>query len=147
MSGGFSDYMENMLIDAIFRGQTFTAPTGLYVALFTAPGTDAGAGTEVAGGNYGRVLIPKTLAGWAGTQSAGSTTASTGTSGATSNNGTVTFPTPSAAWGSITHFALYDALSGGNLIVPTTALQSPKTVNNGDPAPSFGIGALTFSLD
>jgi hypothetical protein len=147
MAGGFSDYVENMLIDAIFRGQTFTAPVALYAALFTAAGTDAGGGTEVSGGSYARVLIPKTLAGWAGTQSAGSTTASTGTGGATSNNGTITFPTPSAAWGAITHFAILDAASGGNLIVPTTALTQPKTVNNGDPAPSFGIGTLTFSLD
>lgn len=147
MSGGFSDYMENMLIDAIFRGQTFTAPIALYAALFTAPGTDAGGGTEVAGGSYARVAVPKTLAGWAGTQGAGTTVASTGTGGATSNNGVVTFPTPTAAWGSITHFAVYDAVSGGNLIVPTTALTTPKTVNNGDPAPSFAIGALTFSLD
>jgi hypothetical protein len=141
----FSDYLENKLTDLIFRAQSFTAPANIYVSLHTASPTDAGGGTEVTGGSYARVQIVTSLANWSGTQSAGSTVASSGTGGASSNNGAVTFPAPTANWGSITHFGIWDAASGGNLLVHA-ALTTPKTVNNGDAAPSFAAGALTNTL-
>lgn len=117
-----------------------------YVGLLTANPTDSTAGTEVTGGSYARVAIASTLAAWAGTQSAGSTAASSGTGGTTSNNGAVTFPAPTANWGVVTGFGIYDALTGGNLIA-FAALTVSKTVNNGDAAPSFAAGALTFQID
>ena len=140
-----SNYLENKLTDLIFRGQAFTAPATLYVSLHTADPTDAAGGAEVSGGSYARVPITASLANWAGTQSAGSTTASSGTGGASSNNGAVTFPAPTANWGSVTHFGIWDALSGGNLLV-YGALTVPKTVNNGDAAPSFAAAALAVTI-
>ncbi|MGL4477374.1 MAG: phage tail fiber protein [Aeromonas veronii] len=144
--GAKSDYLENKLIDFIFRGQAFTAPTTIHVGLLTAAPSDAGGGTEVTGGSYARVAVTSSLANWAGTQSAGSTTASSGTSGTTSNNGAITFPAPTANWGTVTHFGLYDAASSGNLLY-WAALTTPKTINNGDAAPSFAAGALTVQED
>lgn len=143
---GKSDYLENKFLDWLLRGQAFTAPTNVYVALFTAAPTDAGGGTEVSGGSYARVQVASALANWAGTQSAGSTTASSGTSGQTSNNGTITFPAPTASWGTVTHFGIFDASSGGNLLY-WAALTTSKTVNNGDSAPSFAAGTLTITED
>jgi hypothetical protein len=118
----------------------------LYAALLTAAPSDSGGGTEVTGGSYARVAVASALANWAGTQSAASTTASSGTGGQTSNNGSVTFPSPTANWGVVTHFALYDALTGGNLIYWGTLTVS-KTVNNGDAAPVFAAAALTITED
>ena len=151
-----SDFVENKLIDFLFRGQALgitgasaaagTGPTSLYVALLTAAPSDTGGGTEVSGGAYARVAVASSLANWAGTQSAGSTTASSGTSGTTSNNAAITFPAPTANWGVVTHAAIYDASSAGNLIL-WSALTVPKTVNNGDAAPSFAAAALTFQID
>lgn len=138
--------LENSLIDWLLRGQTYTPPATTYVALFTANPTDAGGGTEVSGGSYARVAVTSSLANWAGTQSAGSTTASTGTSGTTSNNGTITFPAPTANWGAITGVGLFTASTGGTLLA-FNALTTGKTVNNGDPAPYFAAGALTFQID
>jgi hypothetical protein len=140
-----SDYLENNFIDWLLRGQSFTAPTNVYVALFTAAPSDSGGGTEVSGGSYARVTVASALANWAGTQSAGSSTASSGTGGVTSNNGAITFPTPSANWGSCTHFGIFDASSGGNLLFHG-ALTAAKTVNNGDPAPSFSAAALALTF-
>lgn len=140
-----TDFAENKLIDAIFRGQASGLPATWHVGLFTAAPNDAGGGTEVSGGSYARAAVTASLANFAGTQSAGSTTASSGTGGVTSNNNAVTFPVPSANWGSITHFALFDASSGGNMWIHG-ALTVAKTVNNGDPAPSFAAAALTFTL-
>ena len=141
-----SNYLENKLIDAIFRGQAFTMPATIHVALFTGAPTDSAGGTEVTGGAYARVAVTSSLANWAGTQAAGSTVASSGTEGTTSNNNAVTFPAPTANWGTITHFALMDAASGGNMLVHGALLQS-KTVNNGDAAPQFAAGALSFQID
>ena len=151
-----SDFMENKLIDFLFRAQALgitgataasgTGPANLYVALYTSNPTDSTAGTEVSGGSYARVTVVSSLANWAGTQSAGSTTASSGSSGTTSNNNAITFPTPSANWGTITGVGILDASTGGNLLA-FSALTVNKTVNNGDPAPSFAAGALTFQID
>lgn len=140
-----SNYLENSLIDAVFRAQTFTSPATLYVALYTAAPSDAGGGTEVTGGSYARVAVTSSLANWAGTQGAGTTTASSGTGGVTSNNAAITFPSPTANWGVVTHAAIWDAASGGNLIAHG-ALSASKTINNGDAAPTFPIGSLTFTL-
>lgn len=143
---GFTNYAENKLIDWFLRAQSFTAPTTVYVALFTATPSDTGGGTEVSGGSYARVAVTSSLANWAGTQSAGSTSASSGTGGQTSNNASITFPAPTANWGSITSFAVFDASTSGNMLF-YGALGTAKTVNNGDPAPSFAAGDLTFTLD
>jgi hypothetical protein len=151
-----SDFLENKIIDWFFRAQAIgvtgasaaagTGPTTLYVGLYTANPTDTGGGTEVTGGAYARVAVTSSLANWAGTQSAGSTTASSGTGGTTSNNAAVTFPTPSANWGSVTGVGIFDASTAGNLLF-WGSLGTPKTVNNGDPAPSFAAAALTVQID
>jgi hypothetical protein len=137
-----SDYLENKLIDQLFRGQSAPTTTTLYVGLLTSAPSDSGGGTEVSGGSYTRASISSSLANWAGTQSAGSTAASSGTGGQTSNNTAITFATPSAGWGTVTHFGIYDAVSGGNLLF-WGALTIAKTINQADtvtfPAASLSI--------
>ena len=141
-----SDYLENKIIDWLLRGQTFTPPATVYVGLLTVAPSDSGGGTEVTGGSYTRVAVASSLANWAGSQSAGSTTASSGTVGTTSNNAAVTFPAPTANWGTVVAFGVYDASSAGNLLF-YASLTTSKTINNGDAAPSFAAGALTFQID
>ena len=137
-----SDYLENKIVDQLFRGQTAPTTSTLYVALLTAAPSDSGGGTEVSGGSYARVAVTSSLANWAGTQSTGSTTASSGTGGQTSNNVAITFPTPSAGWGTVTHFGIYDASTGGNLLF-YGALTISKTINQSDtvtfPAASLSV--------
>lgn len=144
-AGALSDYLENKLIDHVFRAQAYTAPTTIYVALFTSACSDSAAGTEVSGGSYARPGLAASLANWAGTQSAGSTTASSGTGGTTSNNAPITFATPSAGWGTVSYIGLMDAVSGGNLLV-CTALSTAKTINTGDTV-SFPAASLTNQID
>jgi len=147
-----SDYLENKLIDQIFRGQAYTFPGTLYVALFTSATTltDAGGGTEVSttGTNYARYAVAGSLANWASTQGAGTTVASTtGTSGTTSNNNAITFNAPgSTAWGTIQYFGIYDASTGGNLLF-YGQLTTNKTVNANDAAPAFAAAALSITID
>lgn len=140
----FSDYLENRLIDFLFRGQTLTAPSTVYVGLSTTACSDSSFGTEVSGGSYARASVTSSLANWAGTQSAGSTTASSGTGGQTSNNGTVTFATPTAGWGTVSHWFLADALTSGNLLF-CASLTTSKTINSGDTV-TISAGGLTATL-
>lgn len=139
-----TDYLENKLADHIFRTTTYSQPAALAVALYTAAPGETGGGTEVSGGSYARVSNNPANANWNGTH--GTTSgASSGTGGVISNAGSLTFPTPSANWGTVTHMGLLDATSGGNLLI-YGALTASKTVNNGDPAPSFAATALAFTF-
>ena len=140
-----TDYAENRIVDALMRGQSLGAPATWYVGLLTSACSDSSAGTEVSGGSYARVAVTAGLTQWAGTQSAGSTSASSGTGGQTSNNAAITFPAPTANWGSVTHFFMSDSSSGGNIWV-CQALTAAKTINSGDPAPTFSAGALTVTF-
>lgn len=135
--GALTNYIEDELIKHIFRTGTMTKPAGLHVALFTAAPGEAGGGTEVTGGSYARVANAPGDANWAATAAG---------NGTTSNAVAVTFPAPTANWGSVTHWGIFDAASGGNLLI-YAALTTPKTINNGDAAPSFAPGALTFQID
>ncbi len=131
-----SDYLEVEIRKHIFRTGSFTKPSALYVGLFTAAPSDAGGGTEVSGGSYARVQRDPLDANW---------TAASATNGVTDNAAAITFPAPTANWGVITHFGIFDAASAGNLLFHG-ALTTPKTVNNGDPAPAFAIGALVVTF-
>lgn len=140
-----SDYLESKLIDHILRATAYTAPVTTYVGLLTAAPSDTGGGTEVTGGSYARVGVTSGTAAWNNTQ--GNTTgASSGTDGTTENAAAITFPAPTANWGVVTSFGVYDAASGGNLLFYAN-LTTSKTINNGDAAPSFAAGALSFQVD
>lgn len=128
---GKTDYAEAKVLDHLNGKTSFTMPTA-YVALFTAAPSDSGGGTEVTGGSYARVATT------------GSTWAAA-SSGSTSNAAVVTFPTASASWGTVTHYATFDASSGGNML-RWAALTVSKTIGSGDTA-AFAIGALAQTED
>lgn len=139
-----TNYLENKLVDHVFRAAAFAKPASLYIGLFTAAPSDAGGGTEVTGGGYARVSYPPGDANWTATQG-GIVGVSSGTTGATSNAAVVTFATPSADWGTVTHFGIFDAATGGNPLVlgPLTA---SRDILNGDPPPRFPAGSLTITV-
>ena len=142
-----TDFAENKLIDHLFRAQTLTLPAAWHFALLTTNTDDDGSPlVEVTGGSYARVAVTRSLANFAGTQAAGSTTASTGTSGTTSNNASIQYPAPTANWGTVVGIGIYDAASGGDLWF-YSPLTTSRTINNGDAAPLFPIGALTYQED
>ncbi len=129
MANGMSDYLENALLNSTLRGQAFTAPTAIYAALFTSDPTDAGTGTEVSGGAYTRQAI----------------TFGAPSNGTCSNSADVLFPVATAAWGTITHFAIYDAATGGNLLY-SGAFTTAKTIAMDDQL-KLAAGNITITLD
>lgn len=126
-----TDYLENKVLDHITGKAAYSQPV-VYVALFTAAPTDAGGGTEVSGGAYARK------------QTAGSDWAAA-SGGSTSNATTLSLPSPTGSWGTVTHWGLFDAVTGGNLLRWAT-LTTPRSIGSGDAA-SFPPGALVLTED
>ena len=130
-----SDYLEVELRKHIFRTGSFTKPSALYVSLHTADPTDVGSGAEANYGAYARVQRDPSDANW---------TANSATDGNTDNAAVITFPSAISGSNVITHFGLWDASSGGNMLAYGT-LTNPQTVSTGI-TPSFAIGALDFTF-
>jgi hypothetical protein len=130
--GGFSDYWENKILDHIFGKGSYTPPT-IYVVLSTADPTDTGSGlAEPSGNGYARVQ----------TSSSDWNAAS---NGSLDNTGNITFGQATGNWGTITHFALFDAATAGNMLA-YGALSQSKSISESDTA-RFKAGDLDISLD
>lgn len=134
---GFSDYTENKVLDFIFNADSFAIP-GLYLGLFK---SDAGLETnqissvdEVndSASSYARINI-NTFGGFNGASA-----------GAVSNAQDMEFPIAQADWGTITHTAILDAMSGGNVLA-WGPLLNPRTIYNGDSV-KVPAGALVATL-
>lgn len=125
-----SNYLADAMLNNTYRGVNFTPPTTVYVALFTVAPTDAGGGTECAGTDYAR-------------QSA-AFAAPTGDPRSVANSAQIDFPTDSdGSYGTLTHFATFDALTGGNML-DWGALSTQKTPNAGDPV-YYAAGELVIN--
>lgn len=93
--------------------------------------------TEVSGGAYARVQRDPADANWS---------AASATDGLTDNVAAVTFPAPTANWGVVFGIFIADRSTGVDRCSFASALTTPKTVNNGDPAPSYAAGALDITF-
>jgi len=121
-----SNYLENALINVTLRATSYTAPTTVYVALYTTAPTDADTGTEVTGGAYARTSV----------------TFGAPSNGVSTNSADVTFPTCTAGWGTVTHIGIRDASTAGNLLYHTP-LDTSKTIDSGD---IFKISSTNLSV-
>jgi hypothetical protein len=125
----FSDYLENALLNEVFRNVNYTPAATVYVALFTSAPSDAGGGTELSGNGYSRQSVAFGAA----------------SGGAIANSATVSFSASGGNWGTVTHFAVYDASSAGNQLC-WGSLSASKTVNDGDTL-QFAAGDIDITLD
>jgi hypothetical protein len=127
---GFSDYLEDKVLDHVFGGNAYSAPSTLYVALYTVAPTDTGGGTEVSGGGYLRQSSAFTVSG------TNPTTAS--------NSAAVEYPTATADYGTVVAVGIFDASSSGNLLAYAN-LTTSKVVSTGDVF-RFNTGDLDVTL-
>lgn len=133
-----SDYLEVELRKHIFRTGSFTKPTALYICLCTSAPTDASTGStivEPSGNGYSRQNLAPLDANWTGASS---------TNGLTDNASAISFTASGGSWGTISHVAVCDASSAGNMLFHG-ALTASKTIGDGDTF-TFAIGALDFTL-
>jgi len=130
--GSFSDYWEDKILDHIFGKANYTPPI-IYVALSTSdPSDDASELTEPTGNAYARVET--SASDW-----------NAATNGSLDNANDIIFPKATGSWGTITHFVLFDAASGGNMLAHG-ALSQSKAVDSSY-TPIFETGDLNISLD
>lgn len=101
----FSDYLENLLNEVLYRNTTYSRPANVYISAHTGNPTETG-GNEVSGGSYARQAVP-TGAGTGWTASVG---------GVTDNVNAITFPVATVAWGDIVGVGIWDAVTAGNLL-------------------------------
>ena len=110
-----SDYLENEILDHILSVGSYTMPSAVYLGLSVASMADDASGTELSGSGYARQAV----------------TFSAAASGTTSNSGAITFPTATGTWGSIGFWALWDALSSGNMLLHGS-FSAAKSIASGD---------------
>jgi hypothetical protein len=125
-----SDYLEDAVLDHVLGNTTYTPAGTLYLGLWTADdGLESGTVTsEVSGGSYVRQTI----------------TFDAAASGSADSAATVTFPAATANWGTITHVAIMDQSTGGNVLFHG-AVTTSKTIESGDTF-QVSAGNLTISL-
>ena len=110
-----SDYLKTQILNHMANNIAYSSPTAMYLAAYTVAPTDAGGGTEVSGGAYVRQAVS-----W-GAESGGQVV----------NDADVIFPTATASWGTVLHYGLFDAASGGNLLYHTP-LGASQAIGIGD---------------
>jgi hypothetical protein len=93
-----STYLRQAIIKHVLGEASYTAPTNLYLALYTNDPTIADTGTEVTGGSYARQLLSFANA----------------SGGSKTSNTSETFTSMPAT--TVTHWGIRDASSGGNLL-------------------------------
>ena len=132
-----SNYLENKVLDHVLTATGYTAPTTRYLALFTNTSTNAAANLEA-----GTLTDEVSNSGTAYTRKTVTFAAASGGSSAT--NATVTFDAATASWGTITHVAVMDNSTGGNVLF-WGAVTTSKAIDSGD---TFQVtsGNLTISL-
>jgi hypothetical protein len=129
---GFSDYWQNRILDHIFGKGSYTPPT-IYVGLSTAEPTDDGSGlSEPSGNGYARVQT--SASDW-----------NAAANGSLDNAGSIIFAQASGNWATITHFALFDAATAGNMLA-YGQLSQPTSISQSDTA-RFEAGDVQISLD
>jgi hypothetical protein len=124
----FSNTYETNVLTWTFTNGAVTRPTAWYLGLFTSDPGEAQGGTEVSGGAYVREAVTFSVTGDTATNSAA-----------------VEWPVATGSWGTITHIAVYDALTGGNQIA-YAALAIAKTIATGDVL-RVPAGDLDITLD
>ena len=128
----FSAYLENTILDLVLRGTPYTPPSAVYLALFTNNPTDANTGSEVnsVGTGYSRKQM---------------VFSSPSSNGAISNSNEILFDPATASFGKVTHLGVFDAETGGNLLIYGPVAES-LTIQIGESA-NFPSGSVRFSIE
>ena len=122
-----SNYLELKMLDHFLGTSSTSAPSNVFLSLWTSDPTDAGSGTELSADAYARQDINFAAA----------------SGGAAASNATVTFPTATGSWGTITHIGIHDAATSGNLLYHS-ALSASKAIASGDVF-QVASGAITIT--
>ncbi|WP_020615736.1 phage tail fiber protein [Paenibacillus daejeonensis] len=116
-----SYHLEQRLLNHAFRNTPYTPPGTIYLALFTSNPTKNNTGTEVSGGGYARRPIAFAAA------------AIENNKMTIKNPAEIPFAVATGTQGLVSHFGIFDALTGGNLMSydsldPRSIVQNDKFI-------------------
>lgn len=97
---GLSDYSVDKILNVHFRNAAHTGAATIYMALFSASPTSAGGGTEFSHSGYARQAVAFAAP----------------SGGASTTSGALTFPAIATSSHTLTAMAVFDALTGGNML-------------------------------
>lgn len=128
-----SNYLADKLLSYVFRNIAYTRPSKVYLALYTSNPTAADTGQEVTGGGYERQEV---TFGVPTSESYNQYHPVTGQQVTVlkrtiKNSIDIVLPTATADWGQITHVAIRDAATDGNLLY-FGALDTPRSILKND---------------
>ncbi len=132
-----SDYAEKKVNDLLFGAVALSAPANYYVALLTAAPDGSNTVVEADYGSYARQPIANGKVNFSNAANDGNATIT--------NNVEIRFPTNTLNTNTITHVALMDAVTGGN-VWAYGALGVSKVYAVGD-RPVFEVNSLSFTVD
>lgn len=129
MSAQTSMYLRQYVMEHVLMRANHDSPDNLYLALFLEDPTPYGTGTEVSGDGYARQEVA-----WEFTDRVDEAM----------NSAMLNFPAALEDWGTVTHWGVYDSVTGGNLLYFAEA-KLPRVTETGDlnvvPAGSVTIDA------
>jgi hypothetical protein len=112
--------MKNDILNKFFRGDTLEIPSVMYIALSkTAPNDAGGNATEPTAASYARLAVQSSSVNW-----------TEALSGSLSNSVALRFDEAQESWTTaaapITHWAIYDAQTGGNMLFYGSLVRSQE---------------------
>lgn len=131
-----SNWLETALLRWAFTTVSpGTRPSAWHVGLGTGA-SDAGLTGEPSGAGYARQSVTFSESG-----------------GTITSAGAITFGPATGSWGTMSHFGVFDASTGGNLLFwgvigedAAPGTPAPKAISSGDSL-SFGAGKLSLAVD
>ena len=123
-----SNYLEEQLMNHVFRGIAYTSPGTVYMALYSTAQTEADGGLELTGDGYARIAL-----------SVGAPV-----DGVSVNDVEALFAAASANWLPIVAVDVRDALTGGNSLMYKDITSSSILLGNQFRSP---VGEFTLIFD
>ena len=117
---GISRVVRQSILDNFFSIASWTAPTAIYVALYSAAPSAVGGGTELSGDGYARA----NHAAW--------NNATAAEPSVVTNDGAIEFATASADWLTVTAVGLFDTVTSTGQTFLGYASITAKLVQSGD---------------
>jgi hypothetical protein len=127
-----SNLAENAIVEHLLSISTWGAVAASYVALWVGDPGETGAGNDEVAGAIGYTRQEVTSGQWDVTE------------GTADNNTAITFGPASASWGTITHVAIFSAVTSGDFLA-YVQLAAPKSPTSGDSV-EFAIGELVVDI-
>jgi hypothetical protein len=134
VTGFFTDYARDILLDIFFGYPFHSRPPTLYVGLAQNSSNRQGLVTEPLDGGYARVPLKDRAVGFSEVDA-----------GEKSNSLPIVFPTPLSDWGLIQSVFIADAFTEGNILAMAD-LPTPQAINSRRRTPTIAPGHLQLKL-